>query len=292
MSLTDRDRKILFALIPLAVILGYWFLLLSPKRQEASSIQDKLTTAETVRDAAQQKSSSLAGAKRTFAADYATVIRLGKSIPASVDMPSLLVQLDRAASGTRIKFTDVKVGERSIVASATSGTPAGGATGPTAPGAAPAQSGPGQAAQSAAGAVNNANAGNAAAAGAATGTGTGTATTAATLESVPLDFEFRGSFFDLADFFHRMKRFVRVTNNKIVIRGRLMTINSFTFDSSQNFPQIVATVNATVYLAPKAQGVSAGASPQGPAATNGAAPQTSSATPAPAATPTATVTTR
>ena len=292
MSLTDRDRKIIFALIPLAVILGYWFLLLSPKRQEASSIQDKLATAETVRDAAQQKASSLAGAKRTFAADYATVIRLGKSIPASVDMPSLLVQLDRAARGTGIKFTDVKAGERSIVATATPTTPAGGATGPTAPGAAPAQSGAGQAAQNAAGAVNNANAGNAAAAGAATGTGTGTASTAATLESVPLDFEFRGSFFDLADFFHRMKRFVRVTNNKIVIRGRLMTINSFTFDSSQNFPQIIATVNATVYLAPKAQGVNAGASPQGPVATGGAAPQTSSATPAPAATPTATVTTR
>jgi hypothetical protein len=91
-----------------------------------------------------------------------------------------------------------------------------------------------------------------------------------------------------------MKRFVRVTNNKIVIRGRLMTINSFGFDSSQNFPQITATVNATVYLAPKSQGVSAGASPQGPVATGGATPQPSSATPAPApaATPTATVTTR
>jgi Tfp pilus assembly protein PilO len=297
MSMTDRDRKILMALIPLAVILGYWFLLLSPKRQEASTIQDKLATAETVRDTAQQKASSLAGAKRTFAADYATVIRLGKSIPASVDMPSLLVQLDRAATGTGIKFTNIRAGERSAVAAAApaTSTPAGGGTGPTAAGAAPAQSGAGQAAQNTAGAVNNANAGNAAAAGAATGTptGTGTAATSTTLETVPLDFEFRGSFFDLADFFHRMKRFVRVTNNKIVIRGRLMTINSFAFDSSQNFPQITATVSATVYLAPKAQGVSAGASPQGPVATGGAAPQPSSTpTPAPAATPTATVTTR
>ncbi len=87
----------------------------------------------------------LAGAKRSFAADYATVIRLGKSIPASVDMPSLLVQLDRAASGTRIKFTDVKAGDRTARRHPTpttpATTPAGGATGPTAPGAAPAQSG-------------------------------------------------------------------------------------------------------------------------------------------------------
>lgn len=294
MSMTDRDRKILMALIPIAVILGYWFLLLSPKREEATSIQDKLATAETVRDTAQQKASSLAGAKRTFSADYATVIRLGKSIPSSVDMPSLLVQLDRAARGTGIKFTDVKTGERSAVATpAATTTPPGGNSGPTAAGAAPAQSGAGQAAQSASGAVSGANNSNAAAAGSTSADGTGTAaSTAATLETIPLDFEFRGSFFDLADFFHRMKRFVRVTNDKIVIRGRLMTINSFSFDSSQNFPQITATVNATVYLAPKAEGVNAGASPQGPAAATGSAPQTSSATPTPSATPTATVITR
>jgi hypothetical protein len=83
---------------------------------------------------------------------------------------------------------------------------------------------------------------------------------------------------------------VRVANDKIVIRGRLMTIDSFSFDSAAGFPNIKASVSATVYLAPKAQGVDAGASPQGPA-TPGAAPQTassSSSTPTP--TPAATVT--
>ena len=43
-------------------------------------------------------------------------------------------------------------------------------------------------------------------AGASTGdTGSGVAG----LDSVPLELEFRGGFFDLADFFHRLKRFVR-----------------------------------------------------------------------------------
>ena len=112
MTLTGRDRKILFALIPVVAIVGYWFLLLAPKHKEASKIKDQLTQAQQVRDAAQQKASQLSGAKRSFGADYATVIRLGKSIPASVDMPSLLVQLDRAARGTGIKFTDVKTGSR------------------------------------------------------------------------------------------------------------------------------------------------------------------------------------
>ena len=97
MSLTDRDRKIILALVPLAVVAAYWFLLLAPKRHEASSIQNQLTQAQTERDTAVQKAAGLTAAKRSFARDYATVIYVGKSIPDTVDMPSLLVQLDRAS---------------------------------------------------------------------------------------------------------------------------------------------------------------------------------------------------
>jgi hypothetical protein len=283
-SITDRDRKILIALIPLVVIGAYWFLLLAPKREEAAKVRDDLAQAQSLQDTAQQKSSQLAGAKRSFDADYATVIRLGKSIPTSVDMPSLLVQLDRAARGTGIKFSDVKTGERATADPAASTAP-GGATGPTAPGAAPAQSGPGQAAQTASGAVASANGQTGAATPAAA------TTSAPGLETVPLDFQFEGTFFDMADFFHRMKRFVRVANNKIVIRGRLLTINSFTFDTSPGFPNIKAQVSATVYLAPKAEGVDAGATPQGPAspAPGSGAPHTASSS---SSIPAATVTPR
>ncbi len=38
MSMTDRDRKILMLLVPLVLIVVYWFLLLSPKRQEATRL--------------------------------------------------------------------------------------------------------------------------------------------------------------------------------------------------------------------------------------------------------------
>jgi hypothetical protein len=293
--MSDRDRKILLALVPLALVAAYWFLLLSPKREEAAKVREAAAQAESVRDTAQQKASQLAGAKRSFAADYATVIRLGKSIPTSLDMPSLLVQLDRAARGTGIKFTDVKAGQRDPAAGGapapapTNGTPGGGVGGPNAAGSGTAKSGPGQASQTAGNSVASANGAPPAGGAAAPAAGGAPGTAAPGLEGVPLDFEFRGSFFDLADFFHRMKRFVRVANDKIIVRGRLMTINSFGFDATQNFPQIKATVNATVYLAPKAEGVAAGATPQGPAGSGpaGNAPQTASnskSTPTPAAT--------
>jgi hypothetical protein len=293
-SITDRDRKILLALVPLALIAAYWFLVLSPKREEATQVQERLTQAQSERDTAVQKAASLAAAKRSFGTDYATVIYLGKSIPSSVDMPSLLVQLDRAARGTGIKFTSIQAGERQAAtapAGAAPGTAPDGGTGP-ANSSAPAQSAPGGAAQSAGNAVNESNT-SSAAAGASQPAGTspsGGASTAPTgLDSVPLDFQFDGSFFDLADFFHRMKRFVRVANNQIVVRGRLMTVNSFSFDSKDQFPQLTATVHATVYLAPKAEAGDAGSTPSGtgtapaPAASGNQTADSGSSSPTPAA---------
>lgn len=293
MSLTDRDRKILMALIPLAIVAAYWFLVLQPKRQESAAVQDQLTQAESARDTAVQKAANLSGAKRSFQTDYAAVIYLGKSIPSTVDTPSLLVQLDRAARGTGIDFESIQTGDRSgsdtsSATNTTTSTPAGG-NGSPASSSTPAKSGTGQTAQTAGNAVNTANSASAKESGSsASGSSTPTAasgSSVAGLDSVPLDFQFRGSFFDLADFFHRMKRFVRVANNQIIVRGRLMTINSFSFDSQDAFPKLKVTMHATVYLAPKAQGVSAGATPNGPAgappaAASGQTASTSSPTPA------------
>jgi Tfp pilus assembly protein PilO len=234
-TLTARDRKILLALIPLAVVAAYWLLLLSPKREEASAAQDQLAQAQSERDTATQRLAGLSAAKQSFARDYATVVYLGKSIPTTVDMPSLLVQLDRAARGTNIHFTSIKTGDRAASAPTTP-APASGSS------SAPASSGTTTPASSSTASSQQ-----------------------GTLDTIPLDFEFSGGYFDLTSFFHRMKRFVRVSNDKILVRGRLMTVNKFTFEVDQNTHALKATVHATVYLSPKTEGVSAGATSQGPA---------------------------
>jgi hypothetical protein len=284
-TLTERDKKILLLLVPVVVIAAYWFLLFAPKREESAAIQEELTQAQTEQQSAESQAASISGAKQNFNADYTTVIKLGKAVPSTVDMPSLLIQLDRAARGTGIDFDKVSTGERTAAApAAAAGTSGAGS----------AQSGPGQAKQTAQTAANQAsNTGtlNGAQPGGAT-SGTAPAATPG-LESVALDFTFRGTFFDLADFFHRMKRFVKVVNDDIVVRGRLMTIDSFNWKAEpEQWPNLTAEVHSTVYLAPKAEGVSAGATPTGPGSTpatpasGGAAPAAPStpATTAPAAT--------
>ena len=274
MSLNARDRKIVMLLVPVLVVAGFWFLLLSPKRSESARLGERLTAVEEKRDTAVAKAGQLEGARKTYAEDYETVVRLGKAVPASLDMPSLLVQLESAAKGTGIDFDSVKAGARAAAPAA-----------PAPSGANDAKTGPGKTAENANNAKTSADK-SSAAAGATSASGPSSSTPPATgplaatapgLDSVPLDFTFTGSFTGLADFLHRMKRFVRVANDKISVKGRLMTIDSLGFKST-TFPTIEASITATVYLSPKSEGATAGATAAGPQTT----PTSSAPAPSPA----------
>jgi len=43
MTMTERDKKILSLLLPVALISAYWILVLSPKKEESATIQDQLS---------------------------------------------------------------------------------------------------------------------------------------------------------------------------------------------------------------------------------------------------------
>ena len=314
MTLTARDRKILLAVAPLVVLIAYWFLLLSPKREEAAKAGEELAQAQAARDQAQGQATQLERAKATFASDYTAMVRLGKAVPTKLDLPSLIVQLDSAARGTGIRFQKVAAGEdRTSGAQPSAPAASGAGSGGDAQAGGASQSGPGSSAEQANGAKAGGDKqagqrsgvdattstptkkGGVPVGGAAGGSSGGASAAGACppgLECVPLEFEFEGGFFDLADFFHKLKRFVHVAGDRLAVGGRLMTIDSFKFSTDQDsFPKLKSEVTATVYLSPKQKGPAAGASAQGPPASSPTAPTgegapPSGAPPSPAATAT------
>jgi hypothetical protein len=295
MNMTSRDKRIVMIILPVALVLVYWFLLLAPKRDAATEAVKTLETEQLALSDAQAHASTVRAAKDSFARDYAAVIALGKAIPTSVDMPSLLVQLEQAAHGTGIELDGITMGERAPAAAAAGGAePAQVPATGTAPSGAPAQSAPGEAAGKAQAAADAATTPPAPADGAATPPADPAAAGAAPaagggLEAVSMEFKFKGDFFELADFFHRLKRFVYVDGDKVRVRGRLLTIDAVEYTAkADTFPALVATVKATVYLTPKAQGVTAGATPAGPSTPAAPAPTSTASTGSP--TPTATAT--
>jgi len=272
MSLSSRDRKLVLAIVPIALILGYWFLLLSPKREEAAKAGTEVAEQQTRLQKAEAKAQQAATAQTTFASDYSTTVRLGKAIPVSVDMPSLLVQLDRSSRGTGITFQEITPGERA----AASAPAAAGATPPAAGaapsgGAAPAAAAPAGAAAAPAGGAPNAT------------TPASSTSAAPGLESVPIETAFEGEFFDLADLFHRMKRFVRSDEESVAVRGRLLTVDGFAYEITP--AGLKATITMTAYLTPKGEGATAGASPESPTGGQPASSSTPPASSTPAATP-------
>jgi Tfp pilus assembly protein PilO len=314
MSMSDRDKKLMLLIIPVLIAAAYWFLLLSPKRDEAATAEAAQTQAEDRLAMAEAASQAGEQAEQNFEVSYASVVRLGKAIPSSVDMPSLLVQLDSAAAGTGIHFTRISTGERapSVAAPVAPAAPPAEGDGST-----PAADAGGEAAQTDQGAaVESANEAQATAdaqadaaessgvdpADTQTSTSTGegglavgggsvpvgdpaAATAPAGLETVPLEMEFVGSFFNLADFFHRVKRFVRVANEDVLVSGRLLTVEGVSWESNSDlFPRLRATMTATIYLSPQAEGVTAGATPAGPSETTPAGDTTTPAESAPATT--------
>jgi hypothetical protein len=317
-NMTDRDRRILLSVIPLVLLLAYYFLLFSPRREEASKASKDLSAQQKRVTAAQAKVAQATTSKTTFASDYTQMVRLGKAIPSKIDMPSLIVQLDQASTGTGIKFTKIATGERDAGATppaATDSSPSTGGTSGKGTNSQPAAAAGGQQAgtsfgkstekanntaasenknAASAGSTADAKAGGSSSSGSSGSTDSSGAPATGSapppgLETVPLDLEFEGNFFNLANFFHKLKRMVYVKGKNVAVSGRLVTVDSIKYASDPDlFPKITAEITATVFLSPETQGTTAGASPSGPAApstTPAAAPSGASSPPAATATP-------
>ena len=86
--------------------------------------------------------------------------------------------------------------------------------------------------------------------------------------AMPFTFSFRGNFSNLSRFFAGMERFVTMRNERMNVTGRLLRLEAIDLQVDQTgFPKIRAQIGASSYLVPPTQGLTAGATPEGPAAT-------------------------
>jgi hypothetical protein len=106
-----QSTKTVFALVAvLAAAAAFWFLALSPKREEAAQLDTDIAAKQSQLD---QSVSQLAGyekAKGNYKVNYTTMTRLGKAVPADDDLRSLLVQINDAADRSKVDFRAINVG--------------------------------------------------------------------------------------------------------------------------------------------------------------------------------------
>ncbi|HSD80396.1 MAG TPA: hypothetical protein VLB47_07030 [Solirubrobacteraceae bacterium] len=253
--MTARDRVVLLVLLVGGLMAGFWFGVLAPKREESRKLSDQITAERARLDDARRSAREAQAAKARYDGDYATVARLGKAVPVDDDVPSLVYQLEHSATGAKVDFRSFKT----TASGASSAAPTSGIGAVAAAGTAVKTNG---------GTTPSAPATQAASATLPPGASVGSAG----FPTMPFAFTFEGSFFDMQHFFDRVQRLVTVRGRRLDVNGRLLSIDGFSLSAGrEGFPEVKASLSATAYLLPADQGLTGGATPQGPAAPGGSA---------------------
>ena len=109
MKSTDRTILIIIGLVGL--IAAFWFLLLAPKREEASQLEDDVAAMQAEVAEAEEAAVTGEAAKKGFSKNYRELVSLGKAVPKDADTSSLLVELQVLANRAKIDFRGIELDE-------------------------------------------------------------------------------------------------------------------------------------------------------------------------------------
>ena len=243
--MTARDRMVIVIVCALAAAAGAWLLVIQPKRDQAANLGKQVSAAQSQLASVTAQVAQGNAARAAYSRSYTQLARLGEAVPADDNVPSLIYQLQGAANATGVDFRSL-----ALQAGASSSTPAA-STPPSTPGS---KTTPGSVA---------------AATALAAPLPPGATAGPAGLPVEQFAFSFNGNFFHLANFFKRLQSFVVAHNKAVSVSGRLMTLNAFSFGpGTGGFPSITASISATDYLVPSAEGIFNGATPAGPSSSS------------------------
>jgi Tfp pilus assembly protein PilO len=239
LEMKSSSRLILAMLAVALLAVAFWMLLLAPKRDEADKLAAEVTKLQSSLTQHRQEADAAAEARTGFPVNYQQLVVLGKAVPGDDDTASLLVQVNRIAESAGVKFTNLQLGATGE-AEAAPVAPAVGSS------------------------VTPASATEVAASLLPLGATVGPAG----LAVMPYTLTFDGDFFEIADFIKGIDSLVKTTNGQVSVDGRLITLDGFSLAASPDggFPALEAKFAVTTYLTPPTQGVTAGATPEAPAA--------------------------
>jgi hypothetical protein len=126
--MTARDRIVLMAVIVLVILGAGWMLVVSPERDQASSLSAQVTSAKTALATAEGELTKARAAQSQYSAAYDSIVGLGKAVPASDEVPSLIYELAKATEQKHVFFSSISSsggsGSAAASAAAAAGAPA------------------------------------------------------------------------------------------------------------------------------------------------------------------------
>jgi Tfp pilus assembly protein PilO len=123
--MTTRDRLVLIGLGAIAMLAAVYLLLVSPERKEATALSAKVSAASAQLATAESQVASARADQTRYATAYASIVSLGKAVPANQEVPSLIYQLAQASNQKHVDFSSI-----STSAAGTTSSPSAGAGAP------------------------------------------------------------------------------------------------------------------------------------------------------------------
>ena len=111
--MTARDRKLVMILVPVAIFALYWMLLMNPALDRRAGMQEPLEQAQEERDLSVAAADAAVDAKAQYKRHYSELVTLSKAIPQSVAVSDLMRELNRAARGMGIEFSNITMAAES-----------------------------------------------------------------------------------------------------------------------------------------------------------------------------------
>jgi Tfp pilus assembly protein PilO len=108
--MTGRDRIVVIGVVVAVVLAAAWMLVVSPERKQASQLSAEVATDQAQLTSAEGKVASARVAQSQYATAYAAIVSLGKAVPPSQEVPSLIDQLARASHEKSVEFASITDG--------------------------------------------------------------------------------------------------------------------------------------------------------------------------------------
>jgi Tfp pilus assembly protein PilO len=243
-------RPIIGILLVVAAAIAFWTLALSPKRSEAERLDAQIESLNSSVATARSELAQATAARHTFPAAYHQLVELGQAVPATDETPSLLVELEHLAATSGVSFDTITLeGEGGAVPEVATETTSTTAESGSSLGTPAAEVVPATEVEASLLPL-----------GASIGT--------AGLAVMPYSLNFSGNFFGIAKFIGKVDDLVESSKARMLVDGRLLTINGFSLTGSSaegGSGELQASFSVTTYLTPPGQGITAGATPSAPA---------------------------
>jgi type IV pilus assembly protein PilO len=106
-SIGRRETVVIGVLVMVLVIVAGWFFLIKPTSSKVSNLKKQAAEQEQTNEATRNQIAVLEGQKKQLPADEAELSKLAQRVPSSVELPSLLRQMQQAAEDSGVTLVGI-----------------------------------------------------------------------------------------------------------------------------------------------------------------------------------------